>query len=319
MPVQAPFGITAYPEGMNYSLDQVRAFIAVAEERHFGRAADRLAMTQPPLSRAIQKLERAVGASLLDRDSRGVRVTGAGEAFLAECYRLVALVDSAGDLARRVDAGAAGVVRIGFTAVSAIGMLGPLLAQLEEELPDVRVVLREGVTGVQVEALRRGELDLGLARPPFDTDFVGSRLMVREELRAVVPTGHPLSRLGRPLVSTDFDGVPVIAYDPVQSRYFHELAVHVLLNAHPRVEQQVHQVLTAMLLVAAGRGVALAPASARHLGIAGVEFVALRMPAGDELPVELHAIWPRAEPTPLIRRVVRVLARVAERLELGDG
>lgn len=151
MPVQAPFGMSTYPDGMDYSLDQVRAFIAVAEERHFGRAAERLAMTQPPLSRSIQKLERAVGATLLDRDSRGVRVTGAGEAFLLDCHRMVALVDSASDAARRVDRGVAGVLRLGFTAVSAIGLLGPLLARIEEELPDVHVELREGVTSAQVE------------------------------------------------------------------------------------------------------------------------------------------------------------------------
>src|SRR6478736_626808 len=93
------------------TLDQVRSFVAVAEELHFGRAAERLRMTQPPLSRQIQKLEKSIGAQLLERDNRRVELTGAGAAFLDEAYRLLNLVDSAGDLARRVDAGAAGVVR----------------------------------------------------------------------------------------------------------------------------------------------------------------------------------------------------------------
>ncbi len=180
MPAQGSFGMDEYPEGMNFSLDQVRAFVAVAEELHFGRAAERLAMTQPPLSRSIQKLERSVGATLLDRDSRGVRMTGAGEAFLVECYRMLALVDSARNVAQRVDQGVAGVIRLGFTAVSAIGLLGPLLRALGEQLPDVHVVLREAVTSAQVEGIRRGELDLGLARPPFDTTLLASRLLVRE-------------------------------------------------------------------------------------------------------------------------------------------
>ena len=112
---------------MALSLDQVRCFVAVAEELHFGRAATRLSMTQPPLTRQIQKLEKSVGAQLLERDNRHVELTGAGEAFLDEAYRLLNFVEGAGDLARRVAAGAAGVVRLGFTAVSAISILCPLL------------------------------------------------------------------------------------------------------------------------------------------------------------------------------------------------
>src|SRR5881397_1822883 len=101
-------------------ISQLRCFVAVAEELHFGRAAERLNMTQPPLSRQIQRLERAIGVRLLERDNRRVVLTEAGRAFLAEARRLLALVDTAGDLARRVDQGAAGTLRLGFTAASAI-------------------------------------------------------------------------------------------------------------------------------------------------------------------------------------------------------
>jgi len=301
------------------TLEQVRSFVAVAEELHFGRAAERLQMTQPPLSRQIQKLERAVGAQLLERDNRRVALTGAGAAFLDEAYRLLTVVESAGDLARRVDAGAAGVVRLGFTAVSAISILGPLLRRLQGDLPDVEVVLSERVTRAQVEGIRRGELDLGLARPPFDTDLVSSRVVLREPLMAVVPAGHALADLDRPLSPADFDGAPVIGYHPDQSRYFHELTARFLANAHPRIEQRVHQVLTAMLLVGADRGVALAPASALSLGVEGVVFKELahgggdtRLDADPERPVELHAIWAREAVTPVLRRVLTVVGAVTE-------
>ena len=301
------------------TLDQVRAFVAVAEELHFGRAAERLQMTQPPLSRQIQKLERTVGAQLLERDNRRVELTGAGVAFLDEAYRLLTLVEGAGDLARRVDAGAAGVVRIGFTAVSAISLLGPLLRRLAAELPDVDVLLSERVTNAQVEGIRRGELDIGLARPPFETELLRSRVVLREPLMAVVPEGSPLSGLGRPLTPADFEGLAVIGYHPDQSRYFHELTVRFLANAHPRIEQRVHQVLTAILLIAADRGVALAPASAASLGVAGVAFVPLDHGGGDtrldvdpERPVELHAIWSREAVTPVVRRVLGVVESVAD-------
>ena len=101
---------------MNYTLEQLRGFVAVADELHFGRAAARLKMTQPPLSRQVQKLERAVGAQLLERDSRRVALTAAGQVFLVEARRLLALADTAPQLARRVSSGSHGVLRIGFTA-----------------------------------------------------------------------------------------------------------------------------------------------------------------------------------------------------------
>ena len=306
---------------MNLTLDQVRCFIAVAEELHFGRAAERLSMTQPPLSRQIQKLERSVGAALLDRDNRRVLLTPAGTAFLEDCYRMVNGLDQAVAHARRVEAGSAGTLHLGFTAVSAIGILGPLLGLLGRELSDVEVVLHEGVTGAQVDGIRRGELDLGLARPPFDTSALSSQVVAREPLRAAVPVDHPLAAVKGPLGPEDFDGVPVISYHPVQARYFHELTVRFLANGHPRVEQHVQQILTAVLLVSAGEGVALVPASAAALGVAGVRYKALTDLGGGHpesdpsRPVELHAIWVRGGMTPMLRQVLRLVRRSAEHVD----
>lgn len=304
---------------MAITLDQVRSFVAVAEELHFGRAAERLRMTQPPLSRQIQKLERSIGAQLLERDNRRVALTRAGEAFLDEAHRLLNLVESVGDLARRVDAGAAGVVRLGFTAVSAISILGPLLRRLTAELPDVEVQLSERVTGAQVDGIRRGELDIGLARPPFDTSLLQSKVILREPLMAVLPATHRLAGSAEPLTPKDFEGQVVIGYHPEQSRYFHELAVRFLANAHPRIEQRVQQVLTAILLVAAERGVTLAPASAASLGVAGVVFKELshgggdtRLDADPRRPVELHAIWSGEAVSPVVRRVLEVVTQVVD-------
>lgn len=295
-----------------FSLDQVKAFVAVAEELHFGRAADRLNMTQPPLSRQIQRLERSIGARLLERDNRRVALTDAGRAFLTEARRMLAIVEGAGDLARRVDQGAVGTLRLGFTAVSAIGMLGALLSRLSEELPGVDVILHERVTPGQVDGLLRGELDLGLGRPPFDSEALDSRVVFREPLCAVVPSDHRLAAVGRPLTPADFSNEPVISYSPTQSRYFHELTVRFLTNAHPRIDQRVQQILTVVLLVAAGRGVALVPASARTLGVKGVSYCDL-VDGGSEsvadaevpgLPVELHAIWNRASTSTVLSRVL---------------
>ncbi len=303
---------------MMMTLDQVRCFVAVGEELHFGRAAERLAMTQPPLSRQIQKLERAVGAQLLERDNRRVALTAAGVSFLEDCYRLLNTMDGAVAHARRVEGGSAGTLNLGFTAVSAIGILGPLLRLLDAELPEVEVTLHERVTGAQVDGIRRGEIDLGLARPPFDTSVLSSRVVAREPLLAVVPDNHPLAGARGPLGPEEFDNLAVISYHPVQARYFHEMTVRFLLNGHSRIEQHVQQILTAVLLVAAGKGVAFVPASAALLGVPGVVFKPLvdfggGHPDSDPArPVELHAIWARGGLSPMLRQVLHLVQRSAQ-------
>src|SRR3954469_16871926 len=188
---------------MAFTLEQLRGFVAVADELHFGRAAARLKMTQPPLSRQIQKLERVVGAQLLERDNRRVTLTSAGRAFLVEARRLLSLADAAPEVARRVSSGASGVVRIGFTAAATYGVLGQLLNDLARELPDVDVDLAEMVTREQVAGLLKEEVDLGLARPPFDADAFGSRLLHREALLVAAPVGHRLLQLGRAATAAD--------------------------------------------------------------------------------------------------------------------
>ena len=136
---------------------------------------------------------------------------------------------------------------------------------------------------------------------------------------AVVPAAHPLAASDRPLTSDDFEGETVIGYNPDQSRYFHELSVRFFANAHPRIDQRVHQVLTAMLLVSAERGVTLAPASAASLHVDGVVFKELAHHGGDtrvdadpDRPVELHAIWSREAVTPVVRRVLDVVTAQAD-------
>ena len=289
---------------MLYTLEQLRGFVAVADELHFGRAAERLKMTQPPLSRQIQKLERSVGVQLLERDNRRVTLTAAGAVFLAEARRMLTLADSAPKVARRVAAGASGRVHIGFTAGSTYGILGRLLNQLARELPEVSLDLTEMVTREQVAALLDGVIDLGLARPPFDTETFGNRLLHREAMLAAVPSGHRLA--GREWVGAD-DLVhePVIMHSPTQARYFYDLVVSLVPVAHENVVHTVSQVLTMLWLVAAGRGIAFVPSSAAQLGITGVDFVRLETPVPE--PVELHLLWARESRNPALRRILDVV------------
>lgn len=288
-----------------FTLDQARSFIAVAEELHFGRAAERLSMTQPPLSRQIQKLERSIGVELLERDNRKVSLTAAGLAFLTEARKLVVSADRAPLTARRIAAGRAGEIRIGFTAASAFSLLGPLLTEISQELPDVDVDLQELVTGEQVQAINEGDLDLGLARPPFDTDLFESHLLFSENLMLAVPSGHPLDRLARPLTVADLKDEPLIMHSPIKARYFYDLVVRQIPIEHSNVVHTVSQILTMIGLVAAGRGIAFVPESAQLLGLEGVSYLHLSDLAPDS--VELHAIWSRDSQNPALRQMLDAL------------
>ncbi|MGO4860123.1 LysR family transcriptional regulator [Arthrobacter sp. 2MCAF14] len=286
-----------------FTFDQLAGFIAVAEELHFGRAAERLSMTQPPLSRQIQKLEKTVGTELLERDNRKVQLTHAGQAFLEEARRLMALADRAPVTARRIASGRSGLLRIGFTATSGFSILGPLLEEIGVLLPDVDIDLHELVTGEQIKGLQTGELDLGLARPPFDTDVFDSRMLYRESMMLAVPTGHRLSFLERDVTDADLKDEPLIMHSPTQARYFYDLVIRLLPVQHGNVVHTVSQILTMVSLVAAKRGVAFVPHSAVKLGIEGVQFLPLASSDGE--PVELHAIWNRRVTNPSLARLLR--------------
>jgi DNA-binding transcriptional LysR family regulator len=290
---------------MDYSLEQVRGFVAVADELHFGRAAAKLKMTQPPLSRQIQKLERAVGAQLLERDNRRVTLTAAGQVFLVEARRLLALVEAAPELARRISSGYSGLVRIGFTAASAYGLLGQLLNALSRELPDLDVELSEMVTRAQIAGLVNEKIDLGLARPPFDRELFDSRLLHREPLLVAAPAGHPLLALDRDARPADVTGEPVVMHSPTEAKYFYDLVVGSVSIAPEQTVHTVSQILTMLWLVAARRGIAFVPASAARLPIEGVGFVRLKLAEPD--PVELHLLWRRDSANPALWRVLEVL------------
>ena len=274
-----------------YSLEQVRGFVAVAEELHFGRAAERLQMTQPPLSRQIQKLERDIGVTLLDRDNRSVSLTRAGHAFLGEARRLLSIADTAPESARRIAQGLEGRISLGFTAMAAASVLSAVLAEADEQLGGVDVVLHELVSDAQFEALLAGGLDLALVRlPPQRLEF-DSRLVFREPLVAAVPARHPLSSSPGPVDASEFEGEDMIMYSSAGASYFADLISSVLANVRPRSTQRVTQVHSMLALVGAGRGSAIVPASAATF--AG-DAVALRPLLGWERPVvELRAVWRR--------------------------
>lgn len=288
-----------------FSLARLSCFIAVAEELHFGRAAERLHMTQPPLSRQIQQLETELGVQLIDRTTRSVTLTPAGVAFLPDARRILQLAEGAAATVKRVPAGDLGTVVVGFTAASAHAVLPRLLARTREVLPDVKLDLREMVSAAQLEGLTSGEIDLGMARPPLKRPGIVSRPLLHEQLVAAIPAEHALAGLARQLTLNDLDGEAVIMYSPVQARYFNELLISTftIAGATPRYVQFVTQVHTMLVLVRSGIGIALVPASATTLHPEGVTFRSIG--AFRERPVELDAAWRSDSTNPALLRLLR--------------
>ncbi|MBE3001965.1 LysR family transcriptional regulator [Nocardiopsis sp. HNM0947] len=287
------------------TLDQARAFVAVAEEGHFGRAAERLHMTQPPLSRQIQKLEKSLGVTLFLREPRGVKPTAAGEAFRDECVQLLEMAERAPQRARLIASGKVGLVRLGYTAASGLSVLGPVLARIKEAAPDVTVELHEMVTAAQLEAMRNGAIDIGLARPPFQIEDVESALLLTEALVVAVPSGHRFAERGTPVSGHELRREAMIMYSAEQARYFRDLVVDLVDVRSDQVAHTATQILTVVALVSAGHGVALVPQSTQHLGLPGVEMVPLRESPADA--VQLHAVWLSTSTNPALRHVLPVL------------
>jgi DNA-binding transcriptional LysR family regulator len=293
-----------------FDLNQLRCFVTVAEELHFGRAATRLNMTQPPLSRQIQVLEHIIDATLLERTSRSVRLTPAGRSFLPEARRILKLAESASQVARRIALGKTGSLKIGYTAAAAYGFLPELIAACRARLPEVDFSLKEMVSGDQLEALASGQIDAGLLRPPIARPEFATRRVVAEPLLAAIPKKHPLANAATISIK-DFDDQPFVMYSPYESRYFHDLLVALFTRADvlPRYVQHVGQIHSILAMVRAGLGVSIVPAAATNLKLADVRLRPLRLRT--QTPVELFMVWRRDHENPLLPSLVEIAGELA--------
>ena len=296
-----------------FELSHLRCFVAVAEELHFGRAAARLNLTQPPLSRQIQLLEHVLGVRLLERTSRSVLLTRSGQNFLPEARRVLRLAEGAALAARRTASGEAGTITLGFTAASGYDFLPRLIKAFRAEAPDIDLVLKEMVSTDQVESLTAGRIEVGLVRPPFNRRELQSLCVVREPLLLAAPEDHPLA-IAAEVRLADLDRQPMVTYSPYEARYFYDLLATLFASAAitPRYVQHISQVHSILGLVKAGIGLALVPQAARNLGFGGV----VLRPLALETPsiVELHAIWRPTDVNPAIetlRRTLRQLTSVS--------
>jgi len=260
------------------NLRRLDYFLAVAEERHFRRAAERLNVAQPALSVQIAKLERELGTGLLARNRRGVELTDAGRALQARARELVPSLRDAFAEATAVGQGRAARVTVGFVGSSAYELLPRVLRQAEHALPAVQIALRQMTSPQQFEALGAGRIDLGVARLPGPARALASTRIVTEPFVVALPTGHALTR-NATIAARSLDDLPLVTFPSIaavlRDAVLAELAE---AGAGPRIVDEVSDMPTILGLVAAGRGVALVPASVARLSLKGVAFRPLRSP-----------------------------------------
>ena len=283
-------------------LRHLRYFVAVAEECHFGRAAARLHIAQPPLSQQIKQLESELGVVLLQRSTRKVELTPAGERYLERARDILAAVDTAGGEAGRIAAGLVGRLAIGFTGSATYDLLPSLTRALRSDLPGIELDLRgEMLTPVQVECLVAGSLDMGFLRPPVTHPDIEVRILRREPLIAALPEAHPLA--GRPQVRlADLRDDPFVSYPGQHRSVVYEAFLEACQQAGFAPSQVVHvgETSTLVAFVAAGLGVALVPASVQHLQVTGVRYLPL---AGTTREVALALATRAGDRSPHLRRV----------------
>ncbi len=263
-------------------LRHLRYFVAVAEELHFTRAAERLHIGQPPLSQQIQMLEEEVGAKLLDRSRRWVRLTEAGRLFLEDARRILALSAEAAETARQAERGELGRLRIGFTASTPLTeVFNKAVNAYRKQFPAVTLSLTEMPTLRQVEALRDRSIDLGFIRPP-EVELPHSvtiETLRHDPLVLVTPVNHPLAR--RPSVSiADLADFAFVAFRPEAGTGLQPQVLRLCREAgfEPKIALQAGEGSTIIGLVAAGCGISILPESFTGMRVKGVSYRRLADP-----------------------------------------
>jgi len=296
-----------------FDISLLRCFVTVAEEMHFGRAAERMNMSQGPFSRQVQILERILDVQLLERTSRSVKLTPAGQSFLPEARHILQLLDNATLLAKRIALGKTGSLKIGFTAMTAVGSLPRLVAGFRDAFPHAELTLQEANSADQLRKLHSSEIDIAIVRPPLPPTALQSLCLSTESLIAAIPASHALSEKSK-LNLRDFAGEPFISYLPYEAYYLCTVVGDLLAKAGvaPNTVQKLTQVHAVMALVHAGIGVSIVPEGARRFNFSNV--VLRPIEDIEPKPLELFMVWRADNLNPLVPK----MAELARKIALAD-
>jgi DNA-binding transcriptional LysR family regulator len=296
-------------------LRHLRAFCHVAEERHFGRAARRLAVSQPALSVQIRRLEEMVGVTLFERHTRQVALTDAGRALEEAARRVLRDVETAVETAREAGQGEAGALRVGFGPTLMLSTLAHVIRTYRVRYPRVRVDLRELTTAEQTTALLTGQLDVGFVRGAEADPRLHAEPFAREPLVVAVARDHP--RAGqRRLRLEDLAGDPWVLFPRAIAPSFHDQVMALCRGAGftPRVAQESREVHTTVGLVGAGIGVTIVPETVRRM--TGVEVAFFAVPRAC---IRLSMVRPAGPPRPVVEHFLAVARKARRGKARGRG
>lgn len=296
-------------------LRQIRYFVAVAEERSFTRAAQRLHISQPPLSQNVKALEDEMGVSLLVRSHLGVTPTDAGLTFLRQARRILGLVKDAVDETVHVGQGHSGSVRIGVVSSSLFRLMPPVLERLRAQLPDAVVTLSESTSNNQLSALVRGELDIGIIHGPVEVRGLHVEKLCSEPMCAVLPWDHPLAGRG-PLPLSALAPYDFVLFAREQSPgYFDSIAAMcVHAGFSPKVKHTARDSPTTVRMAALGMGVGLV---SQALRAEHRELACFRRFDDASVAIDYLLAWHPEDASELVRQAVQVVRRVASKSRAG--
>jgi DNA-binding transcriptional LysR family regulator len=295
-------------------LRHLRYFIAVGENLHFGRAAEQLHISQPPLSRQIQQLEEELGVALFARTNRRVELTSAGRQLLAEAKPLLAQFENLKVQVGETAAGRLGKLAIGFISVADYHVLPSLLREFQSRYPNVILNLREATTDMQLNALRDGDIDIGIVLAPLADAALQFRPLFKEELVAVLPSSDEDIRdssFAKAISVRELVEQPFVMFPRHSAPGLFDAIVETCGQAGfvPRIAQEAIQMQTIISLVSVGMGVALVPASLTNLGRAGVIY----RPLKEKSPLVTTGLaWKNSNSSPTLRAFLEL----AEQLKL---
>ncbi len=289
-------------------LRHLRYFSTVATELHFGRAAEKLHIAQPPLSKQIQDLEAELGFELFNRTKRSISLTPAGQAFLAEVTQIFQQLDRAIDIGKKTSRGELGQISIGFVGSATYNILPVMLQQFRDRYPDVQIELHELTTDRQLIWLREGRIDIGLIRPPIiGVDFT-SQIIFQESLVVALPIDHHLARLDKielrllatePFILFPRQLAPGL-YDPI-------IAICLAAGFSPNVVQECIQMQTIVSLVSANMGVSILPESIQEAQRQGVVYRPIAAFLGIEKLATIAIVWRKNDDSPTIQRLLEIV------------
>ena len=300
-------------------LRHLRYVIAVAEELHFGRAAARLNMSQPPLSQQIRQLEEEIGTRLFRRTNRLVRLTEAGEAFVREARQIIAHADHAAKIAVRASKGEIGQLTVATVTSTESGffkVVVDILRAFASRYPNVRLVLRSLNPDQQVHALREGRIQVGFLTLPVEDEELEIEWVRGEPLMLALPERHPLA--AKPTVPLrTLATEPHIMFSRTMFPGYYDLVVSSCRNAgfSLNIVHEADAIYTVLALVAAGLGVSLLPASIRETPRHGIVFRNVRGPMPH---IEMGAAYRRDAPSNVLRSFLEVVREVTSKSKKGQ-